>query len=187
MAPLGRLGSAAWRLGSSQGRALPSPFVDLPYALSRVKEGSVFPSCVSLGKRRQVRGRLGDPAWEGLRPLLPWSRRGGVPPRACLLVRGWQKFKLVKSGLVPRGGEKRPGSPSPSRAWRRLAQPQGRPRPPLARRGPTPGAAPRPLPGRRGGPELNERNSATLIGLGLDAAPRGRRSGEDGAQTCDPL
>lgn len=116
-----------------------------------VDEGACFPQLCSTMKTGASWGSdLRGLAREGLRPLLPWSRRGGVPPRACKLVRGWQKFKLVKSGLVPRGGEKRPGSPSPSRAWRRLAQPRGRPRPPLASRGPTPGAAPRPLPGRSG-------------------------------------
>lgn len=135
-------------------------------------------------------GKLGERlrglAPEGLRPLLPWSRRGGVPPRACLLVRGWQKFKLVKSGLVPRGGEKKglfPPPPPPGRGadW------------PSRRAGPPSPGAPRPHPqrsatppsGQERGPDLNERNSATLIGLGLDAAPRGRRGAEDGTLTCD--
>lgn len=188
MALLGRLGSPAWRPGLLSRPGASFSFRGFTLCPFESDGGECFPpSCVSLGKRRQVRGRLGDPAWEGLRPLLPWSRRGGVPPRACLLVRGWQKFKLVKSGLVPRGGEKRPGSPSPSRAWRRLAQPQGRPRPPLARRGPTPGAAPRPLPGRRGAPSSMKEIPLLSLAWGLMPHPAGGGVGRMGRRFVIPF
>lgn len=151
-------------------------FIFCPF--QRDVEGVLSPATFHYENRDKLgRGGNGDRLWgpapEGLRPLLPWSRRGGVPPRACLLVRGWQKFKLVKSGLVPRGGEKRPGSPSPSRAWRRLAQPQGRPRPPLAPRGPTPGAAPRPLPGRSGGPSSMKEIPLLSLAWGWTPLPAG--------------
>lgn len=76
-------------------------------------------------------------------------------------------FPLPLPGVAPIGSAAGPAPPSP-----------GAPRP-HPRRSATPPS------GQERGPELNERNSATLIGLGLDAAPRGRRGAENGARTCD--
>lgn len=185
-APLGRLGCLTSRDPSRPGA--PFPFrgsTQCPFE-GYVDGGACFLQPHFTMKTGQSGARAGGPAQEGLRPLLPWSRRGGVPPRACLLVRGWQKFKLVKSGLVPLGEEKRLGPPSPSRAWRRLAQQRGRLRPPLARRGPAPGAAPRPLPGRRGAPSSMKGIPLLSLAWVWTPLPRGRRGAEDGAQTWDP-
>lgn len=138
--PPGRL--ASWAPLKAR-RFLPLREFTFRPSKSDVDGGACFPQLYFTMKTGAIWGQTWRPAGEGLRPLLPWSRRGGVPPRACLLVRGWQKFKLVKSGLVPRGGEKRPGSPLPL--------------PGVAPIGPAAGPAP-PSPGA---PRPHPRRSAT--------------------------
>lgn len=76
-------------------------------------------------------------------------------------------FPLPLPGVAPIGSAAGPAPPSPG---------ESRPHP---RRSATPPS------GQERGRELNERNSATLIGLGLDAAPRGRQGAVDGVWTCD--
>lgn len=191
MAPLGRLGSPA-RLpgvpGPPQGRELPFPFLGLFSAPSRGMWRACFPQLrftmktgASWGGGRQTLG----PGTGRVKaaPALEPARRGtssGVlaSPRvakvqACKVGIGPARrgkkawFPLPLPGVAPIGSAAGPAPPSP-----------GAPRP-HPRRSATPPS------GQERGPELNERNSATLIGLGLDAAPRGRRGAENGARTCD--
>lgn len=117
------------------------------------------------------------PAREGLRPLLPLepARRG--TSSGALARSRVAKVQACKVGIGPARREKRPGSPLPPRAQRRLVRPWGGHRPLPGARRPGPRHFAPPLSGREPGPALNERNSATLIGPGLGAIPpRGPRA-----------
>lgn len=187
MAPPGRPGSPAWR---PRLLSRPGAFFSLrgftlcPFESDR---GACFPQLCFTIKTGASWGQTWGPGMGRVKaaPALEPARRGtssGVlaSPRvakvqACKVRIGPARrgkkawFPLPLPGVAPIGPAAGPAPPSP-----------GAPRP-HPRRSTTP------LSGQERGPELNERNSATLIGLGLDAAPRGRRSGEDGARTCDPL
>lgn len=117
-------------------------------------------------------------------PALEPARRGtssGVlaSPRVA-------KVQACKVGIGPARRGKKAWSPLPLPGVAPIGPAAGPAPPSPGAPRPRPGAAPRPLPGRRGAPSSMKGIPLLSLAWVWTPLPRGRRGAEDGAQTWDP-